>query len=59
MPWKLVVMVEGMRRSRMASSTCCAAWPSAKPGRRLNEIVTAGNWPKWLMLQRPGLALEC
>jgi hypothetical protein len=32
------------------SSTCCAASPSAKPGRRLKETVTAGSWPKWLMV---------
>ncbi len=47
-PWKLAVMVAGMRSSRMALSTCSAASPSEKPGFRLNETVTAGSWPKWL-----------
>src|ERR1035438_131004 len=49
-PWNLVEIPGGMRRSRMAASTWPAAWPREKPGFRLNEIVVAGNWPKWLML---------
>src|SRR3546814_20154727 len=37
----------------------CAFWialtacPSATPGARLNEMVTAGNWPWWLMDKYP------
>jgi hypothetical protein len=27
------------------------ASPRATPGGRLNEIVTDGNWPEWLMLR--------
>ena len=46
-------MVGGMRRSRTASSTCCAAWPSEYPGLRLNETVTAGSCPKWLIESGP------
>ena len=31
----------------MASSTALTASPRATPGARLNESVTAGNWPWW------------
>ena len=46
-------MVAGMRIWRIVSSTCCAASPSEKPGRRLNDTVTAGSCPKWLMERGP------
>ena len=29
---------------RIAALIASTAWPSAAPGARLNEIVTAGNW---------------
>ena len=35
--------------------SCCARWiastasPSERPGARLNENVTDGNWPSWLI----------
>ena len=29
------------------------AWPSEKPGARLNEIVTDGCWPWWLTCSGP------
>ena len=31
----------------MALSMAVTAWPSAVPGARLKESVTAGNWPWW------------
>src|SRR5712691_7184911 len=46
-PWKAKLSVAGMRRSRTALFTRSAAWPSEKPGAKLNEIVTAGSCPKW------------
>ncbi len=51
-PKKLAVMVEGSvsRAARCTASTAC---PSATPGRRLNEIVTAGICPMWLTESGP------
>ena len=40
------------RRLPSSFSTCwmaLTAWPIAVPGARLNEIVTDGNWPWWLI----------
>ena len=34
------------------------AWPSAVPGARLKETVTAGNWPWWLMVSGATLLLN-
>ena len=44
-PWKPVVIVAGRRSSRSSFWMASTAWPSEKPGARLNEIVTAGCWP--------------
>jgi hypothetical protein len=41
-PWKPVVIVAGRLESRSICWIAVTASPSAKPGARLNEIVTAG-----------------
>ena len=33
----------------IAALIASTAWPSAAPGARLNEMVTAGNWLWWLI----------
>src|SRR4051812_44201798 len=43
LPW----MVGGRSISRPASWISLTAVSSENPGSRLNEIVTAGNWPWW------------
>src|SRR5439155_553662 len=47
-PWKLARMLGGRPMSRAARSIAATAWPSATPGARLKDSVTAGNWPWWL-----------
>ena len=65
-----VERLRGARRSRRArSGACrcasCASWmavtasPSDSPGARLNEIVTAGNWPWWLMASGAVVVVSC
>ncbi len=44
-PWKLPMTLSGIRISRATFSMISVAWPSATPGARLNDSVTAGNWP--------------
>src|SRR5512143_3665917 len=51
-PWKLVVMEAG-RVARATLSTADTASPSAMPGRRLNERVTEGSWPRWFTRSGP------
>ena len=51
-PWKPVVIVAGRLESRSMLDRVTAS-PSAKPGARLNEIVTAGCWPWWLTSSGP------
>jgi len=41
-------MLAGSSTSRSTSWIARVAWPRDTPGARLNEIVTAGNWPWWL-----------
>src|SRR5512134_2383964 len=57
-PWKLVVMDAG-RVARATLSTAETASPRANPGRRLNERVTEGSWPRWFTSSgpRPGDSL--
>src|SRR5476649_2281859 len=43
------VTLAGMRSCFTASSTSAVAWPIEVPGARLNDTVTAGNVPWWLM----------
>ncbi len=44
-PWKLPVMVAGRRMAADARLMASTASPSAAPGARLNDSVTAGNCP--------------
>ena len=50
--------VAGTRSSRSIAWIASTAWPSATPGARLNDSVTAGNWPWWLTEQRLDLRGE-
>ena len=52
-PWKLVVSVAGIRSSRSTLRISFTASPSATPGLRLKEMVTAGSWPRWLTVSGP------
>ncbi len=39
---------------------CCTssvAWPSATPGRRLNDSVTDGSCPEWFTLSAPAVCV--
>ena len=53
MPWKPVEIVAGRLKSRSMLWIAVTASPSAKPGARLNEIVTDGCWPWWLTSSGP------
>src|SRR5690348_18020633 len=46
--WKEPSSVIGVFSSACMSLIRSTASPSATPGARLNESVTAGNWPWWL-----------
>src|SRR3954451_1067557 len=48
-PWNRVWMLAGRPISLCACSIAATAEPSDAFGPRLNESVTAGNWPAWLM----------
>ena len=48
-----MVIVAGRLASRSICWIASTAWPSEKPGARLNEIVTAGCWPWWLTCSGP------
>ena len=37
--------------------TSSVAWPSATPGRRLNDSVTDGSCPEWLTLSAPAVCV--
>ena len=52
-PWNPVEIVAGRLESRSIAWIAVTASPSAKPGARLNEIVTAGCWPWWLTSSGP------
>jgi hypothetical protein len=56
-PWKLPCTLGGRRRSRAVRWVAASAAPSAAPGARLNEIVTAGNWP-WCVIASGCVAEE-
>src|SRR6266851_1270417 len=47
-PWKEPSSVIGVLSSACICWIFCTASPSATPGARLNDTVTAGNWPWWL-----------
>ena len=58
-PWKRAVERDRRLELAPAPAGCAAtASPSAVPGARLNEIVTAGNWPWWLMVSGAILLLN-
>ncbi|MNO42995.1 hypothetical protein D3C76_332000 [compost metagenome] len=48
-PWKRVCTPAGIPMSCCTCSITLTASPSATPGARLNDIITAGNWPIWAM----------
>src|SRR5262252_9195666 len=52
-PWNFVSALIGMPISRCAARIALTASPSDAPGARLNEIVAAGNWPRWLIARGP------
>jgi hypothetical protein len=47
------MIVAGGRISAIALSISLMASPIATPGFRSNDIVTAGNWPRWLIESGP------
>src|SRR5678816_410645 len=48
-PWKLARIDGGRPIARSAARMAVTAWPRETPGARLNDSVTAENWPWWLM----------
>ena len=44
-PWKAPSRVAGVFSVASSAWIFSTAWPSATPGVRLKERVTAGNWP--------------
>ena len=42
-----------------AVSTACTAAPSETPGATLNDTVTAGNCPWWLMTSGAVVSVNC
>ena len=58
-PWNAVMKLSG----RPASASCCwmasMAAPSETPGAVLNEMVVAGNWPKWVITSGPDFCSRC
>src|SRR6185437_7776216 len=48
-PWKPALRLPGGWRSRCAPSIAVMASPSEAPWARLNDTVTDGNCPWWLM----------
>ena len=47
MPAKLPTMLAGMPMAAVARAMAAGAWPSERPGGRLNESVAATNAPWW------------
>src|SRR5882724_9248739 len=54
LPSKLVAIWAGRPTSAAASWIDFTASPSATPGARLNEIMTAGSWAMWLTVSVVG-----
>ncbi|KAG1433957.1 hypothetical protein G6F55_014626 [Rhizopus delemar] len=48
-PWNRVSTPAGKPISASAAMMASTALDSDAPGARLNEMVTAGNWPWWLI----------
>ena len=57
-PWNEPSSVIGVLSSACTCWMRSTASPSAVPGARLNEMVTAGNWPWWLMVSGAILLLN-
>jgi len=53
-PWKRISTASGNSSAAAAISIALTASPSEAPSPRLKEIVTAGNWPTWLMSNAVG-----
>src|SRR5690349_11883938 len=58
-PWNDVVIVSGILRFATAPLTPATASESDMPGARLNDTVTAGTWPKWLIVAAPTECPNC
>ncbi len=52
-PGTMPVIVSGILSFVIAPSMRCTAWPRLTPGARLNDTVTAGTWPRWLIVAAP------
>src|SRR5215510_9145663 len=52
-PWNEVEIVSGSLRLATVFSTPLTASLSDMPGARLNDTVTAGTWPRWLIVAGP------
>ncbi len=48
-PWNWVCTPTGMPISCFTWSMISTPLPRAMPGARLNDIITAGNWPIWVI----------
>ena len=57
-PWKPVVMVAGRRSSR-SSLDGVDRLAEREFGCKLNEMVTAGCWPWWLICSGPTDGTKC
>ncbi|MNN56173.1 hypothetical protein D3C81_1710900 [compost metagenome] len=53
-PWNWLTMASGRPISCCTCSMAATAAPSETPGARLNDRVTAGNWPMWLTSSAAG-----
>src|ERR1700730_13056684 len=53
-PLKRVMKLSGKPMSPSALRMSVTALPRDAPGARLNEIVVAGNWPRWLTSRGEG-----
>jgi hypothetical protein len=51
-------MLVGILSRSLAFITAETAWLNEYPGATLNEIVTTGNWPWWLIVSGDGLVVK-
>jgi len=51
-------MLVGMLSRALAFCTAETAWLNEYPGATLNEIVTTGNWPWWLIVSGDALVVK-
>ncbi len=58
-PAKSAWTLGGMPMRACAASMALTASPSDSPAARLNEIVTAGNWPWWLIASGAVVVVSC